>query len=92
MPAVPRRVRQERAARLRQRGHERLGAWLRSRVGRTASVLLEDAFRGRSEHGVTVRATGEPGTIVDVAVAGVEAGALVALEKGSDPFSCRKGV
>jgi threonylcarbamoyladenosine tRNA methylthiotransferase MtaB len=50
MPAVPRPVRSERAARLRAAGDRRLGAFLDNCVGRTVEVLVERDGRGLSEH------------------------------------------
>ena len=50
MPQVPVPERKARAARLRRAGEAALGAFLRSRVGTRAEVLIEDGRRGRSEH------------------------------------------
>jgi threonylcarbamoyladenosine tRNA methylthiotransferase MtaB len=55
MPQLPREVVKERAARLRKAGERALAARLASEVGRTRSVLMEQAGFGRSEHFLPVR-------------------------------------
>ncbi len=50
MPAVPKPVRKERAARLREAGRRRVSAYLESCVGGPVEVLVESEGRGRSEH------------------------------------------
>jgi len=49
MPQVPGSERKARAARLRAAGDRRLGAHLRSRIGQTTSVLIENPGIGRTE-------------------------------------------
>ena len=55
MPAVPRPVRKERAARLRERGATALRRWLAGQAGREIATLIEGEGRGRSEHYAAVR-------------------------------------
>ena len=55
MPAVPKPVRRERAARLRARGAAALRHWLAGQKGRDIGVLIEGDGRGRSEHYAAVR-------------------------------------
>ena len=50
MPAVPKALRKERAARLRRAGGRALAGYLAGRVGSQASVLVEKPGLGRSEH------------------------------------------
>ncbi len=59
MPQVNGALIKERAARLRQAGEARLGAYLASRVGQTAEVLMERGFEGRTESFAQVRLTTE---------------------------------
>ncbi|HET8728049.1 MAG TPA: tRNA (N(6)-L-threonylcarbamoyladenosine(37)-C(2))-methylthiotransferase MtaB, partial [Alphaproteobacteria bacterium] len=72
MPAVPVPVRKERAARLRALGETRLRAYLESRVGRTAEVLMERGGVGRTEHFAPVRFEAPPdaGTLVRARLVG----------------------
>jgi threonylcarbamoyladenosine tRNA methylthiotransferase MtaB len=49
MPQVAPEVVKARAARLRQTAHQRRSAWLDSRVGDTASVLIESDGKGHSD-------------------------------------------
>ena len=50
MPSLPRHVRKERAARLRQAGAAAASSCLDSLVGSTSAVLVEAPGRGRTEH------------------------------------------
>ena len=59
MPAVSKRVRRERAARLRARGAAALQAWLAGQAGREISTLIEGEGKGRSEHYAAVRFDGD---------------------------------
>lgn len=78
MPQVAGECRRERAARLRARGDAALGRFLATRIGRTADVLVERDFEGRSEHyaPVTVDRRVAPGSIVRTQVRAVEDGRL----------------
>ncbi|MFA7431315.1 MAG: tRNA (N(6)-L-threonylcarbamoyladenosine(37)-C(2))-methylthiotransferase MtaB [Rhodospirillaceae bacterium] len=72
IPGLPGDVVKERAARLRAKGAEALASWLRSRVGGTASVLVESETGGQCEHYVPVRLDGaaEPGSILAARITG----------------------
>ncbi len=54
MPQIPKAVRRERAARLREAGERRLGEFLDQWAGETIDVLIEDGRNARSEHFATV--------------------------------------
>jgi threonylcarbamoyladenosine tRNA methylthiotransferase MtaB len=72
MPAVPKQIRRERAARLRAAGDVRLSALLKTRIGKTARVLIEKQNMGRCEQFLQVRLNQnvEPGTLVNCQVSG----------------------
>ncbi|MGC2856745.1 tRNA (N(6)-L-threonylcarbamoyladenosine(37)-C(2))-methylthiotransferase MtaB [Novispirillum sp. DQ9] len=72
IPGLPGDVVKERAARLRAKGAEALAAWLRGRVGTTASVLVESDSGGQCEHYVPVKldAPAEPGSILAARITG----------------------
>ena len=55
MPVVPKSIRRERAARLRELGTNRLTALMETRVGAKASVLIEKNNTGRCEQFLPVR-------------------------------------
>lgn len=80
MPRVPGDVVKDRAARLRAKGEDAMAAFLASRVGREASVLVEGDNTGFSEHYLPVRldVPAQDGAIVQVRVAGVDGATLVA--------------
>ena len=80
MPRVPGDVVKDRAARLRAKGEDAMAAFLASRVGREASVLVEGDNIGFSEHYLPVRldVPAQDGAIVQVRVAGVDGATLVA--------------
>jgi threonylcarbamoyladenosine tRNA methylthiotransferase MtaB len=79
MPRVPGDVVKERAARLRAKGEAAMAAFLASRVGREASVLVEGDNAGFCEHYLPVRlGTAAEGSIVRARVTGVENGKLTA--------------
>jgi threonylcarbamoyladenosine tRNA methylthiotransferase MtaB len=80
MPQVERTVIKERAARLRAVGKEAMAAFLQSRIGSQASVLMEDNGIGNSEHFVPVRVSSAsaPGALVNVTIAAVANGQLIA--------------
>ena len=58
MPQVPGPERKARAARLREAGQTAFGAFLETRVGRPAEVLVETPGQGHSEHFLPVRLEG----------------------------------
>ena len=85
MPAVPKPVRKERAARLRAAGAAALHRWLTGQTGRDIAVLIEGEGRGRSEHYAAVRFDsgafegGCPaGSVVPMGVIGSDEDALIA--------------
>ena len=85
MPAVPKPVRRERAARLRDRGGEAQHGWLAGQTGRDIAVLIESDGKGRSEHYAAVRFDGDAlpvvcpaGSIVPMRVTGAAEDALLA--------------
>ncbi|MEX0760362.1 MAG: radical SAM protein, partial [Tistlia sp.] len=82
MPALPKPLRKERAARLRAAGAAAERRFLAGQLGRPLSVLLEEPGRGRSEHFAPVRLEGPAaarvGEIVELVATDVVEGALVA--------------
>ncbi|MDA8230870.1 MAG: tRNA (N(6)-L-threonylcarbamoyladenosine(37)-C(2))-methylthiotransferase MtaB [Magnetospirillum sp.] len=82
MPQVPGDVVRDRAARLRAKGEAAMAVFLRSRLGRTVSVLIEQEGRGHSEHYLPVRLAGAAadGTLVSARAVAVEGAGLVAEE------------
>ncbi|MGY9018351.1 MAG: tRNA (N(6)-L-threonylcarbamoyladenosine(37)-C(2))-methylthiotransferase MtaB [Alphaproteobacteria bacterium] len=74
MPAVPKKIRRERAARLRAAGEVRLSGLLKTRIGKTASVLIEKDNMGRCEQFLQVRLNQdvETGTIVNCQISGTD--------------------
>ena len=74
MPAVPKKIRRERAARLRAAGEVRLSDLLKTRIGKTASVLIEKDNMGRCEQFLQVRLNQdvETGTIVNCQISGTD--------------------
>jgi threonylcarbamoyladenosine tRNA methylthiotransferase MtaB len=80
MPAVPRPVRRERAARLREAGRRAALRFFSSQVGETVTLLTETAQAGRSEHFAPVRlaSVAMPGQLVSARVTAATADALLA--------------
>jgi threonylcarbamoyladenosine tRNA methylthiotransferase MtaB len=77
MPQVPVQIRKARAARLRDTGAAALEAFLESRVGTTARVLVEKPGFGRSEHYAPVETSaGAPGEILPLNIIGAARGRL----------------
>lgn len=78
MPRVPGDVVKDRAARLRAKGEAAMAAFLASRVGREASVLVEGDNTGFCEHYLPVRLSVPvaEGTIVRARVSGVDGNRL----------------
>jgi threonylcarbamoyladenosine tRNA methylthiotransferase MtaB len=73
MPQVDKALARERAARLRQRGAERLREFCRSRVGEMETVLIEQDGMGRTEQFLTIAVPGHSqGDIVPVRVVGTQ--------------------
>jgi threonylcarbamoyladenosine tRNA methylthiotransferase MtaB len=80
MPQLPRAIVKERAARLRVRGTHALRQHLDGEVGARRRVLIETEAQGRTEQFTQVRLAtpAEPGTIVDVKIAGHDGKRLIA--------------
>ena len=77
MPQVPPRIRKARAKRLRDAGQAALAAFLESRIGTRADVLVEIAGFGRSEHYAPVELdVGAPGEIRAARITGAAQGRL----------------
>jgi threonylcarbamoyladenosine tRNA methylthiotransferase MtaB len=74
MPAVPKKIRRERAARLRAAGEVRLSGLLKTRIGKTASVLIEKDNMGRCEQFLQVRLNQdvETGNLVNCQISGTD--------------------
>jgi threonylcarbamoyladenosine tRNA methylthiotransferase MtaB len=78
MPQVPLSLRKERAARLRAAGGRAVDRFLTSRIGSTASVLVEKEGLGRSEHYAPVAVEGsQPGEIITAHISAATNGKLV---------------
>ncbi len=80
MPAVPKPVRRERAARLRSAGESAIARFLACQVGFEARVLVEREGLGRSEQFATVEfepALAQPGEIIALRIVGTRADRLV---------------
>ncbi len=78
MPQVPGKLRKERAARLRALGAEREAAFLRSRIGGRAQVLVEKDGFGRSEHyAPVILPAGHIGEILPIEIKGLDKAQLI---------------
>ena len=80
MPAVPKPVRKERAARLRDAGLTASGHFLAAQQGRIVSILTESGQTGHTEHFAPVRLLTEtaPGTLFAGRVVGAADNSLLA--------------
>jgi len=80
MPQLPKTVRKERAARLRDAGAAAATRYLASRIGSTARVLVERDGVGRCEHFAPVAVgKGTPdGALIDTTIAAASADFLIA--------------
>jgi threonylcarbamoyladenosine tRNA methylthiotransferase MtaB len=80
MPQVPVPIRRERAARLRERGAVMLARHLDGEIGARRRVLAESHDVGRTEQFTPVRLgqASEPGSMIDVTVAGHDGRQLIA--------------
>jgi threonylcarbamoyladenosine tRNA methylthiotransferase MtaB len=80
MPQLNREIVKERARRLRQRGALALRRHLDAEVGASRRVLIESHGQGRTEQftQVLLAAPGEPGTIVELKIAGHDGKQLIA--------------
>jgi threonylcarbamoyladenosine tRNA methylthiotransferase MtaB len=80
MPQVAKVERKERAQRLRMAGETALEAFLASRIGHRAEVLVERASAGRTEQYAPARLIGDAadGALVRARLIGVRNGELLA--------------
>ncbi len=80
MPQVPHPLRKERARLLRQDGEAALRRHLTSEIGARRRVLAESNDIGRTEQFTPVRlaAPAEPGTMIDLTIAGHDGRHLLA--------------
>jgi threonylcarbamoyladenosine tRNA methylthiotransferase MtaB len=80
MPQVTKADRKERAARLREAGDTALQAFLASRIGARAQVLVEQKGAGRTEQYAPARLTtaAEDGALVEARLVGIDNGELLA--------------
>lgn len=80
MPAVPKPLRKERAARLRQAGQTAAQAFFRTQQDRIVSILAETSLTGHTEHFAPVRLVSEttPGGLLAGRVIGISGGVLLA--------------
>jgi len=80
MPPVPKPLRRERSARLREAGQRAASRFCAAQVGRTLHVLAESGGAGHSEHFAPVRLarTVEPGRIVAASAIGAAGGTILA--------------
>ncbi len=77
MPQLPKAVRKERAAKLRERGAERLAAHLATRIGDVVDVLMEARDRGRTADFSEVAIAGRHGEIVRARITGATPAHLI---------------
>ena len=80
MPAVPVKLRRERAARLRQAGQHAATSFFAAQLGRGIAVLTERADFGHSEHFAPVRlaSAAAPGQVLAARVTGADERGLLA--------------
>jgi threonylcarbamoyladenosine tRNA methylthiotransferase MtaB len=81
MPQLPKALRRERAARLRQAGARAAARLFAARIGHEEAVLFERADRGHTEHFAPLRlarGTAIPGEIRRLRVTGATNDALLA--------------
>jgi threonylcarbamoyladenosine tRNA methylthiotransferase MtaB len=80
MPAVPKPLRKERAARLRAAGHAAAQAFFATQQNRCVSILAETGHTGHTEHFAPVRLVAEtsPGTLLAGRVIGTSGDGLLA--------------
>ena len=79
MPQVPKEIRKERAARLRNEGEKQLEKYLHSYVGKTVSAVVEKETTARTDHfaSITLDKTHLPGEIIAARVTAVQGNNLV---------------
>jgi threonylcarbamoyladenosine tRNA methylthiotransferase MtaB len=72
MPAIPKPVRKQRAADLREAGARQASRFFAAQIGQTVSLLTEASQSGHSEHFAPVRLAqpSEPGRLLRAKVTG----------------------
>ena len=80
MPAVPKPLRKERAARLREAGAASARAFFRTQQNRIVSILAETGRTGHTEHFAPVRLVADiaPGSLIAGRIIGIAGDALLA--------------
>ena len=80
MPQLPKSIRKERAARLRNAGTDAVTRYLASRIGSTARVLIERDGIGRTEHFAPVTAGRElaDGSLIETTIVAANTDTLIA--------------
>ncbi|MEZ5647917.1 MAG: hypothetical protein R3E60_03020 [Alphaproteobacteria bacterium] len=78
MPALPKTVRKERAARLRQKGEDALQQCLQQHIGRSVTVLVETEGVGKTEHYLSAYVIGatKDSTVINGRVTAIEKSTL----------------
>ena len=77
MPSVPKALRKERAARLRAAGEAAFQAFLESKIGRPASILMEAGGIGRGEDFAPYKVDAGQGRLLTLTPQGVDGGHLI---------------
>jgi threonylcarbamoyladenosine tRNA methylthiotransferase MtaB len=80
MPQVDKKIRKERAARLRNLGQKQLQKFLQSNVGRDVQAIVENGGMARAENFAPVKISGiSPGRLVMLHTTGIEGDALIGI-------------
>lgn len=77
MPAVPKPIRKERAARLRDASARAAASFYESLIGQTVTALSETGTAGHTEHFAPIRLAAEPGTIQRARVVAADAQGII---------------
>ena len=77
---VPKKIRKERAAKLREAGKKQLEKFLHSRIGKVENIIVEKEGAGRTEHFALVQFSGlkEAGTLTSLKITGEDGKHLIA--------------
>jgi threonylcarbamoyladenosine tRNA methylthiotransferase MtaB len=80
MPPVPKPIRKERAARLREAGRAASRAFFESQRNQIVSILTESSRTGHTEHFAPAKLVSEtsPGTVIAARIIGIAGDALLA--------------
>lgn len=80
MPQVDKKIRKERAAKLRKAGEKAVEKFLQGKVGSNVKVIIEKENFGRSEHFAMVKLSGihSPGDLVEARISSIEQDFLLA--------------